>query len=296
MIRYVQHSDIDRAQWDACIDAAVNAMPYAYAWYLDIVSGNSWDALVVDDYRAVFPIPVTRRFFVRKAYEPFFTQQLGLFYQHAEDAQWLTACLEEVSRRFRRWRLHLNTGNAVDASAFHVQMRRTHHVQLSGSYADLERAYSTQTHRNLKRARQHPWQVLELPDASMLLAMRRKELADVIRQGRQKEDDTQRLGALINECIRRGKGTVLAAAGPNGDVQSVVFLLNSNGKLIYLSAVSTETGKKLHAMTFLIDHIFQSYAASGLLFDFEGSMQPGLARYYQGFGGVAVPFAVVSKS
>ena len=293
MIRYVQYKDIDRLQWDACIDRAVNGMPYAYAWYLDIVAEKHWNALVLDAYQAVFPVPVTKKFFIKKAYQPFFTQQLGLFYHRAEDAQLLTEFLQELDKHFRTWRVQCNTGNDLSGVLYPVHRRVTHHVDLSGSYPDLEKAYSTQIKRNLKRAQEYPFQIVELHSSELLIQLRKKHLAHVIRQGRQKAEDTLRLGKLIDAALQRGKGRVLSVAGPGGDVQSAVFLLNSNGKLMYLSAVSTETGKKMQAMTFLIDHIFQTYAASGLTFDFEGSMVPGLARYYKGFGGMEVPYWVV---
>jgi len=37
-------------------------------------------------------------------------------------------------------------------------------------------------------------------------------------------------------------------------------------------------------MTLLLDTVIQEFAESTLVLDFEGSNEPGLARFYQGFG------------
>src|ERR1700692_3437990 len=78
MIHYLKHNAIDKRRWDEAIDRAFNGMIYAKSWYLDIVSPQ-WDALVSDDYRAVMPLTWRRKFGVYYLYQPFFTQQLGVF-------------------------------------------------------------------------------------------------------------------------------------------------------------------------------------------------------------------------
>ena len=54
-IRYLEHSEIDKAKWDLNINQALNKLPYAFSWYLDVVSPN-WHALVSDDYNFVFAL------------------------------------------------------------------------------------------------------------------------------------------------------------------------------------------------------------------------------------------------
>ena len=113
MINYHRFKDIDFAKWDHCIDNALNGLPYAYSWYLNIAAEEQWDALVIDDYKAVFPLPFKNRIVYKQIYQPFYMQQLGLFYTNAELANQLHYCIEQIPSSFRKMMLHLNTGNIM---------------------------------------------------------------------------------------------------------------------------------------------------------------------------------------
>ena len=77
MIRYLSHDEIDKPQWDACIEGSVNSLPYAASWWLDVVSPG-WEALVSEDYRSVMPLTWHKKLGVYYLYQPYLTQQLGI--------------------------------------------------------------------------------------------------------------------------------------------------------------------------------------------------------------------------
>ena len=54
-IRFLRRSEIDLDKWDDTIAKATHSLPYAFSWYLDAVAEH-WDALVMDDYKAVMPL------------------------------------------------------------------------------------------------------------------------------------------------------------------------------------------------------------------------------------------------
>jgi len=287
------HDRIDMQKWDACIAEAINGLPYALSWYLDVVCEKRWDAIIAGDYSAVFPIPRRGFFFMKKAYQPFFTQQLGLFFRHASDANLLPDCVSLLTAKYRFFRVHLNAMNHATGPEYQVQKRLTHVIDLTKNITDLRAAYTHQIQRNLRKALQFDLQVVESNDAQLLIAMRKKHLAHVIRQGRQKESDTQRLCTLMETAMQKRAGTIRFVKDADGAVLAGVFLLQSNKRIIYLSSVSSDTGREKHAMTFLIDSLLEEFAGTQNIFDFEGSMLPGLARYYKGFGGLEEPFTVI---
>ena len=55
-IHYVKRQEVNATKWDRCIDQASNGLIYAYSFYLDTMT-DSWDALVLNDYEALMPLP-----------------------------------------------------------------------------------------------------------------------------------------------------------------------------------------------------------------------------------------------
>jgi len=294
LIQYLRHKEIDQIKWDRCIENAINALPYAYSRYLNIAAEENWDALVLDDYDAVFPIPFKNRVIFKQIYQPFFVQQLGLFFTNQEQQNQLHYFINAIPSHFRKINLHLNVQNPALESFLKVKRKITHHIVLDKPYPQLIQAYTTNTKRNLKKAASYKLKIIQDIMPADLITYRKKYLGKELR-GTQSDTDQNRLQKLMEMLISINKGFVSGVSGENEELLSLAFFIKSNGHLIFLSAVSTDTGKEKQAMTFLIDHILKTHADSGLLFDFEGSMIPGLARYYKGFGGIEVQFPIVYK-
>ena len=60
-IKLINRKNIDDKRWNGCIHFAINALPYAYTWYLDNVCEN-WEGLVLDNYKAVMPLVYKKKF------------------------------------------------------------------------------------------------------------------------------------------------------------------------------------------------------------------------------------------
>ena len=151
MIKYLKHSGIDKSKWDETVSRSVNGIIYARSWYLDIVSPG-WDALVEDDYTAVFPLTHNRKFGVRYLYQPFFTQQLGLFTRDHLTEKLVNEFLQSIPHKFRFAEIHLNSMNKVDPGCYSVEYRINLELDLIDTYENLRRNYDQNAKRNLKKA------------------------------------------------------------------------------------------------------------------------------------------------
>ena len=104
-IRYLERRDIDKSKWDACISKAPNQNIYGYAAYLDTMAVN-WDALIINDYEAVLPLPWKKKFGICYLYTPRFTSPLAVYGQIPSSIE-LKHILNQVPRKFRLWDLNL---------------------------------------------------------------------------------------------------------------------------------------------------------------------------------------------
>ena len=63
-IRFLKRNEINERAWNECVEKSVYSLPYAYVWYLDAVAEN-FDALVLNNYEAVFPLVWLKKFGIK---------------------------------------------------------------------------------------------------------------------------------------------------------------------------------------------------------------------------------------
>lgn len=294
MIRYLRHKEIDFEKWDACAAASVNGLPYCFSWYLDIACEEQWDALIHDDYSAIFPLPFKNRLLFKQIYQPFFVQQLGLFFSKPEDVNLLNYFIDAIPAHFRKINLQLNTANPIQSTFLKLKHKVTHHILLDGDYAGMIKNYSSNTKRNLKKAQAFQPVVSNLISPMQMTDLRKKYLGSELK-GIQNESDFLRLQRLMEKSLALNKGEITAVLNNENEIDAAIFFLKSNNHIIYLNAISSDAGKESHAMTFLVDHLLNRFAGSSMIFDFEGSMIPGVARFYKGFGATEITYPVIIK-
>ena len=108
-IRLIRHSDINTEKWNRCIDQAPNCRIYAYDWYLDRTAVY-WDALVYGNYEYVMPLPARNKWFIKYLYNPYFSQQLGIFPAPPENIS--ESFYRGLVLNYRYGVIHLNAGNS----------------------------------------------------------------------------------------------------------------------------------------------------------------------------------------
>jgi hypothetical protein len=77
---------------------------------------------------------------------------------------------------------------------------------------------------------------------------------------------------------------------------AINLFLFTNNRIISLLPSSNEEGRKLHAMSFLLNHVIEQNANKEMVFDFEGSMIEGVARFYKNFGAINQNYYAVKKN
>jgi hypothetical protein len=115
MIRFITNSMIDRMLWDDCISHAINGNLSAWSWYLDIVSPG-WCALIEDNYESVFPLTVSSRAGFKYIMQPYFTQQLGLFYRSSSSDAKLAEFISSIPPEYKFIDINLNSSNRIPTS------------------------------------------------------------------------------------------------------------------------------------------------------------------------------------
>lgn len=293
MIKYLKYDLIDKQKWDNCIDNAFNGSIYAYSWYLDIVC-EEWDALVEGDYESVFPIPFKKKMGIHIIYQPFFTQQLGVFSRSKLTPDIVNEFLEAIPSRFKLIDLNLNIHNQIDLSGFNHHLMINHELDLISDYEQLRKNYSTNTRRNLAKA--------EKSDLFIVKEVKPDDIIELFRENRGKgikvlkEFNYLRLRRLIYTCIYRDAGKVYAAYTSENELCAGAIFIESHRKPVFIFSGQSETGKEKRAMFLLIDHFIKEHANKHLTLDFDGSNNEALSRFYKGFGSTRIDYLRISRN
>lgn len=280
MIRFLQHDMIDKSQWDDCIRNAINGNLNASAWYLDIVSPG-WCALVEDEYEKVFPLPVSSKAGFNYVMQPYFTQQLGLFYRSLSSEEKLPEFINCIPAEFKFIDINLNTSNRIQASV-NVSNMINLELDMISEYEEIISGYQNNLKRNLKKAAQNKLTISK--------HIRPEDIITLFRANKGMElshlNDKQYtlIQRIAYESIHKGAGEIWGAYDEFNQLVAAILWVNSHQKAIFLFSALSESGKKLNAMPWLIDSFIQQNAGKPLTLDFEGSNNEGLARFYSSFG------------
>jgi hypothetical protein len=280
-IRYLQHEEIDKKKWDSCIAKSFNGIIYAYSWYLDIVSEN-WDALVEDDYKAVFPLTQKKKYKVNYLYPPFFTQQLGVFSISKLQDDKVEKFINAIPTKFRFIEINLNKYNNIKNSNFLLIPNKTHEIDLISTYQQLYKNFSSNTKRNIKKALHQKLSLNKNTSPSEIIKLFRNNRGKNI--STLSDNDYNKLKRLINMLIKKEKAEIWSAYNQKNELCAGVFFINSNNKTIFLFSGRNAEAKENGAIPYIINQYIFENSQKNLILDFAGSNDLNLARFYKSFG------------
>ncbi len=281
MIRYLEYKDIDKTRWDDCIKKSFNGNVYAYSWYLDIVAEN-WDGLIEDDYERVFPLTMGKKFGINYLYQPFFTQQLGVFSKNILTQDVVLQFLEAIPSKFKFVEILLNSYNRVASEKFELSPQVNHELDLIKPYDSLVKSFSKNTRRNINKAKNEGLTILDNIKPETLIELFRENRGRNITH--LKDNNYKRLHRLMHSGIYKGIAGIYGAFTKENVLCGGVYFIKSNRKAVFLFSGLSDEGKKAGAMPLLINFFIEKNAVSHLTLDFDGSNDPNLARFYKSFG------------
>ncbi|MDJ0644902.1 MAG: GNAT family N-acetyltransferase [Flavobacteriaceae bacterium] len=277
MISYITRKDLDVNKYDTCIAEAINSKIYGYSWYLDIVTDN-WDVLVLDDYKAVMPLPWRKKYFVKYVYPPLWVLELGVFY--TSDSSDQNIFLREACKRFKFIELRMNTGNSVN-DTIAMQPRQFQYLPLNISYETLKSNYRRDRQKDLKRASDTNLAERWNDNHEHLIRLFKANVGERIPAITEK--DYEVLSNLIKTCNDKKLGEVVSIFD-NNNLAASAFLLKYRETITILVSSTDFNNRKNGANTFLIDRILFKYIEGYSKFDFGGSSIPTIANYFKSFG------------
>lgn len=286
MIRYLEHNQIDKKKWDDTIEECGNI--YAYSWYLDVVHPQ-WEALVEDDYDTVMPLTGGKKFGVHYLFQPYFVQQLGVFSKATLNDDKLKGFLDSIPSKYRFCEIRLNESNTLSNDKELFEYHRNVLLDLNQDFKSIREHYHTNTKRNLAKAENNNLQIVDSVIPYHVVALFTDNRGALLNKWGDAE--YARLTALTKVAVNKKHAFILGVTEKGvGQLLCAAIFMKTKDRITFLFSGLTEEGKQRQAMTYLLDQMIQNFANQPITFDFEGSDDDNLARFYLGFGGQEVKY------
>lgn len=281
-ITYLSHEKIDKQKWDLCISTASNGIVFAYSWYLDEVFSN-WNALILNDYEAVFPITQKSKFGLGYFFNPIFALQLGVFSVRPISSTLVEQFLQKIPTRILLIDIQLNFGNHYVGQKFKINQKTCQYLSLNQSIEEISKNYSTNLKRNLVKGKKNGLKIIESTNTNQVVQLFQESKGEVLTE--MKPEHYIRLTSLLAKMTEKKIARTFECWVENEQIASACFSV-CNNRIIYIKGGSTAKGRELGAMHFLMNHVIQLHAQSEFVFDFGGSSIPQVARFNHSFGAV----------
>jgi len=282
-LTHLKNSAIDRHAWDKALANANVDQVYPYSWWLDVVSPN-WEALVAEDYSKVMPLTGKSKLGTAYLAQPWLTQQLGVFGAGATPNEITNQFLGAIPEKYKLVEICLNSENAVSLPYWEKRELVNVELNISGAYPTIRQGYSTNLKRNIAKAEKAGLQMEDhtegIEHTIALFQTHRPQESKAL--GGEYFDVLRKIVAKLEQ---KKMAKLVRVISSTGELLSSALFVNFAGRLIFLFSGNSAQGKQLGALPFLIDRVILEFSGKATTLDFEGSVNPGLARFYLGFGG-----------
>jgi hypothetical protein len=280
MLQHLNQHTLDKNKWDALVKESPAANLCHESWFMDIMAPG-WELLVQNDYEAAFLITPRKKWGMKYLYQPPLIQQGGVFSRYDETID-AGPYLEVIKQNIKFAEITLNSGNFLLRDDIEKKYLRNQTLSLSKTGDELEKAYSENHRRNIRKGKNAGLQYREDAPVEKIVSFFRENPGN--NQVSLKNSDYENLIRMAGEGKNRGRIQTPGVYDAGGNLVAGIILGVFPGRITLLFSGQNPSGKDRAAMFFLIDEILKRNSGQNAIFDFEGSNAEGLSRFYGGFG------------
>ena len=289
-IRYLKHDEISKLKWDKCVSQSFNGIAYAFSWYLDIVS-YQWDALVMDDYKAIMPLTAKSGYGFSKIIQPNFAPQLGVFTSERLNVDLVNSFLNAIPDKFKSVNLNLNAFNKVSHKKFHIKQEISYELDLILPYKTLFSKFSKEVKQHVKKSKDENVSVSKHLNLKDFLLLKKNNSDDPLTF-----EHMNILRRIIPFCTNHNIGETYGAYNDKNELVAGAFFMKSHQKAICLLAACSNEGKEISAGYAIFNNYINEYAEKSLTFDFGSYQNTDKEFSGKGFNAVPVTYPKLKRS
>lgn len=297
-----------KEKYRALCDREESIPIFSRDWWLDTVCGpDHWEALLAErngQIQAAMPLYIPTRGIVSM---PSYTQTMGPWIKSAPaDTKYTTelgrrqAICQQFAEELRRYPRFLQNF-AYDITdwlpfywaGYKQTTRYTYLLNHITDETEVWRNMNPNIRRNILKARD-----------KLRLSIRRgipvRQLLEIQeytfkRQHLRNKSDTHVLERLVDICRKRGQGDIWGGYDQEGHLHAAAFVVWQPRSAYYIAGGGDPAYRASGAQSLVLWEAICHASSFTDRFDFEGSMLPGVERFFRGFGAIQTPYFTISK-
>lgn len=270
MIRRLKYNEIDFEKYSKCLENSAQKNWYARKEVLDQLSGN-WHILVYNDYEAVMPVPLKRKFALNLVVMPLFCQQLGVF-SSKDDFKINDQFLNFLKNRYNIFSYSFNHYNSFSQD---LDKKKNYTIQIS-DYILLRRKKYFKGRKSTAKCAQHLiYKEIDFSEESFSFMQKNFK-------GLSKDGDVEKYRKYLN-FLYTNNSLKLSGAYLDEKLINIAVLIDEKDQLSLLGLINDEEYKDENGPSFLIDKILSLYIHEKK-FNFMGSNIRGIEVFFKSFG------------
>ena len=276
IIKYLKHSEIDKCKWDECVGTSINSLIYAFSYFLDVMAPE-WEAIVLNDYELVFPLPVRKKWGIKYLYIPAFTSQLGLFGQNPSIK--MNEILDLIKRKINFGDIFFNYANVIDIDL--VTTRTNFVLDLQVGYENIYKNYSPNLKRILRKEKKDEIIYSNHIKIEYGVQLYKDNYAE--RTPHLSFQDYKNFIKLCNLLIKKNMCFTRSICDKDGSVLCSLICYFDKKRIYTIINPSTEIGRQKEAAAFLLNYLIKEFSGSDIVLDFVGSDLSGVQFFLKKF-------------
>lgn len=277
-------------------------------WWLDAVCPH-WEVAIArkgDQVAGVWPYQVEKKLWVGLRRSPVLTPYLGphVFFpadlkpgnRDAYEHEVISSLLQQMPDE-KVWTVAIQPG-CIQAGLFRSfglksEARQTFLVDLQRPEETIFGGFRDNLRRNIRAAEKELQIVSDPGHIEKLFEFQRQTLQ---RKSRSIGYDFPLMNRLFEHTLSKGSGCLWAALR-NDKVLALVWVVWDKHTCYYLAGGQNPDAEGYKAMSALLWHAMKEARRTGLrTFDMEGSMDPGVERFFRSFGGTRQLYLVLRRN
>ena len=286
MIKRLKYEEVDWQKYQNCLEKSEQHIFFAEKKYLDLLLHQNWEILVDNDYEAVMPIPLAKKWGFSFVVMPLQTQQLGIFSEKD------TPELNESFLAFfqQNYKVFYYAFNAKNEFTTLLKTRKNYKL-FSEDYESIKKKYSIHRRRNV-RITDVLQDKIKFTEAENLNNSESFFTENVIgfTNSSLKKRAFENMKNFLSQNLLKVYELYF-----DGELASQAYLIESEKEDFLVNFINDKKFSKYNISSIILDQIFRKNIEKKD-FNFHGSNISEIAEFYRRFGATEENYAFVENS